>query len=657
MRTVAFDTETHRIKPGMLAPRLVCLSWADEAGACALLNREDGLAWFRAHISDPDVMLVGANVYFDLAVLAAEDAALVRPIFEAARDGRVRDAQLRQKMIDVARGERKFRYTRGKMSPAKVSLKALCAYWLGIELEKENTPRLDYYRFDGLPISAYPPDAHDYAIKDAVVTMKVWQSQDAAIHDSASPWKVRRLPVLHDETHQNRAAWALHLMSVWGLRCDAEYVDKLVDALRTERVAIEQALVAAGIMRSDGSKDMKKLQGKVDAWFRNAGQIAPRTDPSKKFPSGQVKTDKETLEMTSDPDLLILAAGLENEKILTNWVKHMEAGALHPLCPRYDSLLETGRTSAQDPPIQTPARKGGVRESFVPRAGWTYAFADYDTLELRTLAKECEELVGYSAMADALRRGEDLHLAMAAQMMGISYADALARKKNGDVDVAEKRQLCKIANFGFPGGMVPRTFREYARGYGVEISESMAQALHDTWKRSWPEMERYFTIIKGMIGPSGEGTIVQSKSLRIRGMVHFCAACNTRFQGRAADGAKEALWRLAWECYVGTRYGAEDASPLAGCRPVLFMHDEVGMEIPPWTRAATSAAADRLGEVMVEAMGEWVQGIPVKAGPVIMKRWYKGAEALRVDGLLVPVKPENHTDEKGKEKVRWVADL
>lgn len=649
MRAVALDTETHRIKPGQLTPRLVCLTHAEAGRPGALVTRPDALRWATGMLRDPDVKLVGANIYYDMGVLAAEDPRLLRPIFEAFKNDRVVDVQLRQKMIDVATGERKFRMTHGKTKPALYNLAVLTDYWLGEELEKKNTPRLDFHELDGVPLPAWPPEATGYAIKDAVKTLEVYEAQEASIHQAHSPWNVRKVPVLNDEGHQNRATWALHLMSIHGLRTDAEYVAKLVDALRAERAEVDKEMTACGVLRPNGTKDMKVLGGKVEAAYSAAGREVPRT------PTGKPKTDKETCEGTNDKDLLIYAAGLENEKILSNWVKHMEAGARHPLCPRYDSLLETGRTSAKDPPIQTPAKKGGVRESFIPRPGWLYAFADYDTLELRTLAKECEELVGYSAMADALRRGEDLHLAMAAQMLGITYAEAKLRKSQGDVDISEKRQLCKIANFGFPGGMVPKTFRDYAAGYGVTISLALATQLYNTWKKSWPEMDRYFTIIKGMLGPHGEGTIVQSRSLRIRGHVTFCAAANTRFQGRAADGAKEALWRLAVECYLGDRTdGKAGVSPLYGCRPVLFMHDEVGMEIPPWANA--SAAATRLGEVMVEAMSVWVAGIPVKAGPVLMRRWYKGADPVRVNGELVPCKPEHFSD-GGKEKVRWVADV
>lgn len=648
MRTVAFDTETHRIKPGQLTPRLVCLS-SSEAGRLALLDRADALKWAHKTIPDPTVRLVGANTPYDLAVLAAEDPRLLRPIFEAYRDGRVVDVQLKQKMIDVARGERKFRHKGGKVQPATYNLAALTEYWLDEHLEKEATPRQDFHLYDGLPVSQYPADAVEYATKDALKTEQVDERQTAYVNDPHAIWARLKVPPVADEAHQNRAAWALHLMSVHGLRTDAPYVANLVSALQAERAEVVKELVKVGFMRPDGSRDMKKIGAAVEQWYQANGKEVPRT------PTGKPKCDEETCGNTSHRELLIYAAGLENQTILANWVKHMEAGARHPLNPRYDSFLETGRTSAKDPPIQTPAKKGGVRESFVPRPGWLYAFADYDTIELRTLAKECEELVGFSAMADALRRGEDLHLAMCAQLMGIAYAEAKRRHSAGDVEVDEKRGLCKIANFGFPGGMVPDTFREYAAGFGVVISKKLAQDLYDTWLKSWPEMRKYFAIIKGMLGPHGVGTIVQSRSLRVRGDVRFCAACNTRFQGRAADGAKEALWNLAWECYLGDYYdGRPGRSPLYGCRPVLFMHDEVGMEIPPWADA--DAAARRLGEVMVESMSVWVQGIPVKAGPALMRRWYKGAKAVEVNGKLVPSRPEKYT-EGGKSKVRWVADL
>lgn len=49
------------------------------------------------------------------------------------------------------------------------------------------------------------------------------------------------------------------------------------------------------------------------------------------------------------------------------------------------------------------------------RPGTVLVGADLDTVELRALAQSCLEILGYSEMAAALLRGEDLHLAPAAE--------------------------------------------------------------------------------------------------------------------------------------------------------------------------------------------------------------------------------------------------
>ena len=108
MRFVSFDVESHRIKPGMVCPRLVCLSWA-ENGNVDLLDRSGGVAWLREQL-EGDVYLIGHNIPYDLSVVAAEDPEWFIPrIFAAYEAGRIRDTLVRQNLIDIAKGEHKFR--------------------------------------------------------------------------------------------------------------------------------------------------------------------------------------------------------------------------------------------------------------------------------------------------------------------------------------------------------------------------------------------------------------------------------------------------------------------------------------------------------------------------------------------------------------------
>jgi hypothetical protein len=90
------------------------------------------------------------------------------------------------------------------------------------------------------------------------------------------------------------------------------------------------------------------------------------------------------------------------------------------------------------------------------------------------------------------------------------------------------------------------------------------------------------------------------------------------------------------ECYVGV---------LETSRVVLFMHDEIMLETP---EEYAFLVAPTLASIMVAGMAKFIPDVPITTTPVVMRRWYKGAKPVYVDGKLVPSKPEG-----GK----WVADV
>jgi hypothetical protein len=117
-------------------------------------------------------------------------------------------------------------------------------------------------------------------------------------------------------------------------------------------------------------------------------------------------------------------------------------------------------------------------------------------------------------------------------------------------------------------------------------------------------------------------------------------------------GAKTALYQVVKECYI------DSGSPLHGCRPWLFAHDEIGMEIPhtAFGPLRTHLAAMRLQQVMKEEMQKWCPDVPIGASVAMTRRWYKGAPAKMENGLLVPVKPIKKEVPGGKPKTIWVVD-
>ena len=347
----------------------------------------------------------------------------------------------------------------------------------------------------------------------------------------------------------------------------------------------------------------------------------------------------------------------------------LREGVTRPIHPYYNVLVNSGRTSSNHPNIQNPPRKGGVRECFVPRPGYVFVACDYDSAELRALAQACWDILGKSKLADAYRADAsfDPHTLFASSMLDLTYEEGLRLKDrsarfnvetdargerglecghplpqgaNGEPSVPcercfdlfkARRQQSKCANFGYAGGMGARSFVSYAGAQGVKLSLAESEALRDDWFSQWPEMERYFKHINNLLRPMGEGPVLQLRSLRVRGRCTYTSACNTLFQGLSADAAKRAAWLVAWEAY------AKPESPLYGCRPVIFLHDEIVIEA---SADQASAAAARLSELMVVAMEAFTPDVPATASATMMRRWYKGAEPVYdAEGALAVWEP------------------
>jgi len=234
--------------------------------------------------------------------------------------------------------------------------------------------------------------------------------------------------------------------------------------------------------------------------------------------------------------------------------------------PRYNTIMNTGRTSCSKPNVQQLPREGGIREVFQAPENKTLVIADYAALELATLAQVCFTKYGESVMKDRINEGEDLHK---------YYASVLYSKDIKDINKGE-RQSAKAANFGFPGGLGLKTFITFAKGYDLTLTDDEAAEMKDAWFSAFPEMEPY---MKDALGQ------VTTLTGRMRGNTTFCAEKNPPFQGLASDGAKLAL------------YNAEKA----GLKVVAFVHDELVIEVD---EKDAKEKALLLEKIMVDSMKE-----------------------------------------------------
>jgi DNA polymerase I-like protein with 3'-5' exonuclease and polymerase domains len=225
----------------------------------------------------------------------------------------------------------------------------------------------------------------------------------------------------------------------------------------------------------------------------------------------------------------------------------------------------------------------------------------------------------------------DLHSRFAANFSGDTYESFRARLKYGTPEEKKSaklaRQRAKAANFGFPGGLGATAFCAYARTtYGVELTVSEAKTLKALWSREWSEVAEYQALVGSMLNPlTSRGTFALVQTGFVRGDCRYTQACNTQFQGLAAAGAKEALWRV---CQWGES---------CDVFPVAFLHDEILAEVPIH---CAHDSAEWLAKTMIDAMRTVVPDVPITASPSLMTRWYKEAETVRdKTGTLIPWQP------------------
>ena len=613
MIPLAFDTETALIAPGLKAPPLVCVSISDGT-THDLLHVSEAKPYVEEMLADPNLLLISHNTAFDMCAIASQWPDLLPAIYAAYEADRVTDTMLREMLQHIAIGcYRGYRKVNGQTIKIAYYLDHCVARRFGVTLEKDKW-RLRYGQLLGVPLAHWPQGAKDYALSDAEYHWLLWKDQEEDPE------------LLADEYRQARAAFWIALMSAWGLRTDKARVERYAAQLQTEYDETETKLQEAGLVRDNGVRDIEAAKAYVLATCAKRKVEPNLTD------KGNVKLDKDSLDQLGDEllDHYATFSGLK-KKIGTD-IALLRKGVDTPLQPRFYSLISTGRTSCGDKTdvgnVQNLPRKKGVRECFVPRDGMLYAAADYDGFELRTGAQVCLNIIGRSLLSEALNAGMDPHLQIAATILGLEYETALEMKAAKDPVIDDARQTGKVANFGFPGGLGITRLVYFARKqYNVILTEDEARALKQDWLRAYPEWGDYFQYVGRLVEGAGS-RIEHCYTGRYRGDVSYTEACNSFFQGLAADAAKAAGFLISKACYVDTH------SPLYGCRIVNFIHDEFILEAPEETAAE---AAEELARLMVEGAKPFLPDVPPSAEPYLMRRWSKSAHPIRDNaGRLLP---------------------
>jgi DNA polymerase-1 len=257
-----------------------------------------------------------------------------------------------------------------------------------------------------------------------------------------------------------------------------------------------------------------------------------------------------------------------------------EDGRLHTSINQ--AVASTGRLSTSSPnlqaiPIRTELGRE-IRSAFVAEPGFRLLSADYSQVELRILA----HVSGEPKLREAFARGEDIHAATAAEVLGKERAEL----------TKDERNVAKMVNFGIIYGI-----SAFGLSENLDIPREEAQTYIDTYLARFPhvqdfiqrtieqaERDGYATTLFGRRRPVPE---LKARNRQTRGFGERLAV-NFVMQGTAADVIKAAM--------VAIHKRLRDEGRAA--RLVLQVHDELLLEVP---EVETSAVKDLVREEMCGA--------------------------------------------------------
>lgn len=230
----------------------------------------------------------------------------------------------------------------------------------------------------------------------------------------------------------------------------------------------------------------------------------------------------------------------------------------------HQTVAATGRLSSSDPnlqniPIRTESGKR-IREAFIAKPGCVLLGADYSQIELRILAF----MSGDASLAEAFRKGEDIHTLTASQIFSVEKAEVNS----------EQRRKAKAINFGILYGKSAFSLAEE-----LGISRMEASDIIKKYFARYPTVKAFLEGLAAKAKQNGYAETIYGRRRRIEGidsknkMILAMAermAVNSPIQGTAADLMKMAMISV---------HRALSEQKLKS-KLIIQVHDELLLEVP-----------------------------------------------------------------------------
>lgn len=145
--------------------------------------------------------------------------------------------------------------------------------------------------------------------------------------------------------------------------------------------------------------------------------------------------------------------------------------------PSFNITARTGRTTCSLPNIQQCPQNSYVRNLIEARPGWKIIESDLSQAELRVASWFAKD----ENMQHAYQSGSDLH----SKTTELLFGDT---SELGHDEQKRLRTNSKATNFGFLYGMVAKSFIQYAKGYGLNISLEESEKIRAGFFNAYPRL-------------------------------------------------------------------------------------------------------------------------------------------------------------------------
>lgn len=571
MTTVAFDTETKGLDWWNPSQQAFLASWATEKGEWhADLSDTGQAATFLQALSDADT-IVAHNLSFDVhqvrETLGFDILDLDVQLFDTDLISRILypDGQYVEGEAKSGHGLKELAsiYLRANAREAEEHIEQM-ANSMGLKLKGANADIGAYHDV----WRAYPLEMEKYARDDARFTYDLYQRFLPELTGKAGECYALEQATTPQLIRAEQRGVAVDQGAVYPLK--KEYERRAEEAYAT----LEQELGEAAL-GGPGSEDAL-----IEALQKLGIPLHEKT------PTGKLAVNKFALQKFENefPIIQTLFDYRTAKKFLSTYIGPMvDRSIVHPSFKQCGAW--TGRMSCMRPNMQNIPKRAGkeVRAMFVPRDGYCYVVADYESIEVRLLAYYLND----PGFIQLIAEGHDPHAWMAANIWGGEPSDF-----HKDGPNAKQRGLAKNILFAITyGAGNPRvTSMLIDAGFPVSKVDSRGAspegaALLSKIKSSLPRYHKLNNRIKKKLKTQG---YVQTLFGRVQTVTKGkeYVGLNALIQGSAADIMKQGLVNVC------------EATNHLGARPLLVVHDEVVVETPLEYAEETKALVEK---ALVEA--------------------------------------------------------